>query len=98
MAKVATKSATLRVLLVGSGGRESALAVKLSQSPLVERKYVAPGNGGTAEGIEKVFSIDIDENDFVGLIRMASDLKINLTVPGKWIIPYEVYQNNARCP
>jgi phosphoribosylamine--glycine ligase/phosphoribosylformylglycinamidine cyclo-ligase len=88
MAKVVTKPATLRVLLVGRGERESALAVKLSQSPLVERIYVAPGNGGTAEGIERVSNIDIDENGFTGLVRMASDLKINLAVPGKWTISY----------
>lgn len=65
------------------GDREIALAFKLSQSSLIERIYVAPGNGGIGEGIEKVSNVDLDENDFAGLIRVASDLKINLAVPGK---------------
>jgi phosphoribosylamine--glycine ligase / phosphoribosylformylglycinamidine cyclo-ligase len=68
---------------VGRGDRGIALAFKLSRSPLIERIYVAPGNGGTGEGIEKVSNIDLDENDFAGLIRVASDLNINLAVPGK---------------
>ena len=38
----------MKVLVVGSGGREHALAWKLAQSPKVQRVYVAPGNGGTA--------------------------------------------------
>ncbi len=37
----------MRILLLGSGGRESALAWKISQSPKVEKLYIAPGNGGS---------------------------------------------------
>ena len=40
--------ADVRVLIVGNGGREHALAWKLSQSPRIDRIFVAPGNGGTA--------------------------------------------------
>jgi len=39
----------MKILLVGSGGREHALAWKLGKSPKVEKIYVAPGNGGTAK-------------------------------------------------
>ena len=42
------------VLLLGSGGRESALAWKMSQSPLLEKLYIAPGNGGTSQYGENV--------------------------------------------
>jgi phosphoribosylamine--glycine ligase/phosphoribosylformylglycinamidine cyclo-ligase len=50
-------NSSLRILLVGKGGRESALAFKLSQSERVEKIYVVPGNGGTAQGNEKVSNI-----------------------------------------
>lgn len=74
----------LRILLVGRGGRESALAFKLSQSPRVEWIFVVPGNGGTVKGNEKVSNVaGISEDDFPRLIKLATDLKINLVVPGK---------------
>jgi len=73
----------LRVLLIGKGGRESALAVKLSQSPRVEKIFVVPGNGGTARGIDKVSNINhINDEDFDGLVKLANELRINLVVPG----------------
>ena len=46
-----------QVLLIGSGGREHALAWKLSQSPLVSKIFVAPGNAGTASGDSKVSNV-----------------------------------------
>ena len=41
----------MRILLLGSGGRESALAWKISQSPKVEKLYIAPGNGGDRKSV-----------------------------------------------
>ena len=73
----------LRILLVGNGGREHALAWRLDQSPSVERIFVVPGNGGTAVGNAKVSNItDIPASDYPGLVGLARDLRINLVVPG----------------
>ena len=59
------------ILIVGSGGREHALAWKLSQSETVERIYVAPGNGGTAQ-LEKTTNVDIPAGpDFGSLVEFA---------------------------
>ncbi len=69
----------MNVLVVGSGGREHALAWKIKQSPLVERVFVAPGNAGTALDAENV---PISETDFSGLIRFVKDNAIRLTVVG----------------
>jgi phosphoribosylamine-glycine ligase len=71
----------LRVLLVGKGGREHALAWKLSQSPSVAHVYVAPGNAGTA-AIEQASNVDVAQDDFAGLVALAMDLKIGLVVVG----------------
>jgi phosphoribosylamine--glycine ligase/phosphoribosylformylglycinamidine cyclo-ligase len=73
----------LRILLIGSGGREHALAWKLSQSPLVDSVKVAPGNGGTATGISKVQNVsNVDPNDFRSLLAFAKEHGVNLVVPG----------------
>ncbi|KIW01647.1 phosphoribosylamine-glycine ligase [Verruconis gallopava] len=75
-------SKDLRILLVGNGGREHALAWKLSQSPLVEQIYVCPGNGGTA-GLLKTQNLDsVSASDFAGLADFAVKQKIQLLVPG----------------
>lgn len=73
----------LKVLLIGKGGREHALAWKLSQSPIVDHIYVVPGNGGTAHGLAKVSNIDnISANDYVNLVSLAKKLHIGLVVAG----------------
>lgn len=68
-----------RVLLIGKGGREHALAYLLSKSPLLERLFVAPGNAGTREIAENV---PIDPLDFVSLITFSKKNDIDLVVVG----------------
>ncbi|GMV54948.1 MAG: phosphoribosylamine--glycine ligase [Betaproteobacteria bacterium] len=69
----------MKILVIGSGGREHALAWKLAQSPRVHKIYVAPGNGGTASepGIENYPHKDLSE-----LIALAERERIDLTVVG----------------
>lgn len=71
----------MNVLIIGSGGREHALAWKALQSPLVENVFVAPGNAGTARepGIENVA---IDVMNFDALQAFAQDNNIGLTIVG----------------
>ncbi|UCG35062.1 MAG: phosphoribosylamine--glycine ligase [Candidatus Omnitrophota bacterium] len=69
----------MRVLVVGSGGREHCLAWKLSQSPLVKKIYCAPGNGGTATIAQ---NIGIGADDIDALVDFAVKEKIDLTVAG----------------
>lgn len=69
----------MRILIIGSGGREHALAWKLKQRPDVDVLYVAPGNGGTASIAENV---DIRDNDVTGLVAFAREHAVDLVVPG----------------
>ena len=69
----------MKVLMIGGGGREHALAWKLNQSPLVQRIYVAPGNGGTAK--HKDFD-NIPLTEKVALREWAQANQIDLTVVG----------------
>src|SRR3989338_4966181 len=71
------KKNDLKVLIVGSGGREHALVWKCLQSPKVSRLYCAPGNGGTAK-----FSVPIRSDDIEELLRFALLEKIDLTIVG----------------
>ncbi len=72
----------LRVLLVGNGGREHAIAWKLLQSPLLECIFVVPGNGGTAN-LAKVTNVPtIKQEDFPALAQFAKENAVNLVVPG----------------
>lgn len=73
----------LRILIIGNGGREHALAWKLVQSPKVSHIYVVPGNGGTATLSPKVSNIThIKDTDFPSLVQFALEKSINLLVPG----------------
>jgi phosphoribosylamine--glycine ligase len=69
----------VKVLVVGSGGREHTLAWKLKQSPQVEEVYCAPGNAGTALLGENV---PLKDNDVPGLIEFARSAGIGLTMVG----------------
>lgn len=69
----------MNILLIGSGGREHALAWKLARSERVNKIYVAPGNGGTAN-LEKCNNIDI--TDIEELIKFSKENNIDLTVVG----------------
>lgn len=73
----------LKVLLIGRGAREHALAIKIAQSNLVQSIFVIPGNGGTQKSLRKTRNISgIDGNYFPKLLQLAKDLKIDLVVPG----------------
>jgi phosphoribosylamine--glycine ligase len=71
----------MNILVIGSGGREHALAWKAAQSPLADKVYVAPGNAGTALEA-KVENIAIGVEDIEALIKFAKDHAISLTIVG----------------
>jgi phosphoribosylamine--glycine ligase len=71
----------MKVLVIGSGGREHALAWKAAQSPEVEQVYVAPGNAGTAREA-KMENVAIGVEDIPALIAFARDKEIGLTIVG----------------
>ena len=71
----------MRVLVVGGGGREHALAWKLIQSPTCEQVYVAPGNPGSAAE-PNVDNVDIAVEDIPGLVIFAKNNDIGLTIIG----------------
>ncbi len=71
----------MRVLVIGSGGREHALAWKIAQSPRVERVLVAPGNAGTT--VEpQIENVPIGADDIPALIKYVKERAVNLTVVG----------------
>jgi phosphoribosylamine--glycine ligase len=69
----------MKVLVIGSGGREHALCWKIKQSPLVSAVYCAPGNAGISRHAE---CVDIKTTDIEGLVRFARAEEIGLTVVG----------------
>ena len=73
--------AGIKVLIVGGGGREHALAWKCAQSPRVSEVLVAPGNAGTARE-PKVRNVDVAAEDLEGLARLAAAESIALTIVG----------------
>ena len=71
----------MRILLIGGGGREHALAWKLVQSPNVEKLYAAPGNPGMAL-LQKCECINLNVDDLEGVADYAEEKSIDLTVVG----------------
>src|ERR687897_3278471 len=69
----------MKVLLVGGGGREHALAWALSKSPLLSKLWAAPGNAGIAELAE---CVPIAAEDVAGLVSFARDRAVDLVVAG----------------
>ena len=69
----------MKVLLIGSGGREHALAWKLAQSPLLDRLYAAPGNPGIAEHAE---CVSLDAGDHPAVVAFAQERAIDLVAIG----------------
>jgi phosphoribosylamine--glycine ligase len=69
----------MRVLLVGNGGREDAIAWKLAQSGELKKLYIAPGNPGTARWGENV---EIKADDIAELVKFAKEKKIDLAIIG----------------
>ncbi|MEX5413466.1 phosphoribosylamine--glycine ligase [Atlantibacter hermannii] len=71
----------MKVLVIGNGGREHALAWKAAQSPRVSTVFVAPGNAGTA--LEPALqNVAINATDIAGLLSFAQNEKIDLTIVG----------------
>lgn len=71
----------MNVLIVGSGGREHALAWKVAQSPKVDIVYVAPGNAGTARE-PKTENVAVNAEDVDGLLQLAQSHAVELTIVG----------------
>ncbi|MCC8422219.1 phosphoribosylamine--glycine ligase [Photorhabdus thracensis] len=71
----------MNILIIGSGGREHALAWKAAQSPLADKVYVAPGNAGTALE-SNLENIDISATDINSLLAFAQSHNIGLTIVG----------------
>ncbi|WCE04959.1 phosphoribosylamine--glycine ligase [Pseudoxanthomonas sp. JBR18] len=71
----------MKVLVIGAGGREHALAWKLAQSPRVSEVLVAPGNAGTATE-DRCRNVPVKVTDIAGLLKLAQDENVGLTVVG----------------
>ncbi|EKO3486877.1 phosphoribosylamine--glycine ligase [Vibrio fluvialis] len=71
----------MRVLIIGSGGREHALGWKVAQNPAIETVFIAPGNAGTALEA-KLQNVDIAVEDVAGLVAFAQNNAIELTIVG----------------
>ncbi|MDO4770771.1 phosphoribosylamine--glycine ligase [Porphyromonas sp.] len=69
----------MNVLILGSGGREQALAWKISQSPLVTKTYIAPGNAGRLPGCE---NIEVSLSDFPAVVEVIRNHTIDMVVIG----------------
>ena len=71
----------MRIIVVGNGGREHALAWKFTQSASVDQVYCIPGNGGTAT-LPRCQNIDLSSEDFEGIGQLAQEKQVNVVVVG----------------
>ena len=69
----------MKILVIGSGGREHTLVWKIKESSLIKQIYAAPGNAGIAELAE---CVDIKADDLAGLLKFAKEKEIDLTIVG----------------
>ncbi|WP_077324463.1 phosphoribosylamine--glycine ligase [Virgibacillus siamensis] len=69
----------MNILVVGRGGREHSIVMKLAESPRTDKLFAAPGNGGIAKS---AICVDIDEMDIDGLVAFAKENEVDLTVVG----------------
>ncbi len=87
----------MNVLLIGSGGRESAFAWKLSQSYLLDNLFIAPGNPGTQEyGVN--ISLDLDNYDEVADFVEKEDIRMVIVGPEKYLVDGMYDELRERCP
>jgi hypothetical protein len=80
--QLSSLAAPVPVLVLGAGGREHAIALKLAESRRVSHVYVAPGNGGTATSHEKISNVAISAEDEGALLDFARKNSIALVVVG----------------
>ena len=83
----------MRILVLGSGGREHALVWKLRRSPRVEKVYCAPGNGGIADEAE---SLPADMKNLDSLLALADQVQADLTVVGPELALNWAWWTNSR--
>jgi len=67
----------MKILVVGGGGREHAIIMKLAESKLVDKLYCAPGNGGISKYAE---CFDVSATDIDGMVKLAKKLKVDMVV------------------
>jgi len=79
MNRVCTKISFMNILLLGSGGRENALAWKMSQSPGLKKLFIAPGNAGSSRFGTNV---NIGVTDFEGIKQFAIEKNISMVIVG----------------
>ena len=84
----------MKILLLGSGGREHALAWKISQSSQLEKLYVAPGNAGTAELAENI-SLDLSDFKAIGDFTIQQDIDLVVVGPEQPLVDgiHDYFQN-----
>ena len=70
---------SVRILVLGSGGREHALTWRLAQSPLVDHIYVCPGNPGTSQEPKTTNVSNISSNDFPALVKFAIEQQVTIS-------------------